>query len=324
MPRLRRSAVDKPGIRRRRRGKGFSYTDENGNTVRDPETLQRLRDLVVPPAWTDVWLATHANDHIQALGTDAAGRRQYMYHQKWRETKDREKFDRALEFASTLPSARRTITRHLRADEITRERAFAAALRIVDSGALRVGSAQYAQANGSFGVTTLLGKHVKLRGNSIGFDFPGKSGQRWHITLEDEDLARALKPMLRRNAEERVLSYKDDDGAWHSVDGNQLNEFLRQVTGGDFTAKDFRTWQATVSAAMELARADAGASSDTARRKAVTDMMKTVAEHLGNTPAVVRSSYVDPRLVEMFMRGEAIQTCGISTSERAVQDLLNG
>lgn len=323
MPRLRRSAIDKPGITRRRRGKGFSYVDENGSNIRDPKTLLRLRELAIPPAWKDVWIATHANDHIQALGTDAAGRRQYMYHQKWRDTKDREKFDRALELANKLPSARRTITRHLRADGVTRERAFAAALRIVDSGALRVGSTQYAQANGSFGVTTILGKHVKVSGNSIDFDFPGKSGQQWQITIEDEDLAGALKPMLRRNAEERVLAYKADDGAWHSVDGSQVNEFLRQVTGGDFTAKDFRTWQATVSAAMELARADAGASSDTARRKAVTEMMKAVAEHLGNTPAVVRSSYVDPRLVELFMRGEVIETCGISASERAVQALLS-
>ncbi len=322
MPRLRRSAIDKPGISRRRRGKGFSYSDENGNTIRDPEILERIRDLAIPPAWKDVWIAPYPNGHIQALGTDDAGRRQYLYHQKWRDTKDREKFDRALDFADKLPSTRRTITRHLRSEGATREKAFATALRIVDSGALRVGSTQYAEANGSFGVTTILGKHIRVSGSSIHFDFPGKSGQRWQITIEDDDLAKALKPMLRRDPEERVLAYKDDDGAWHSVDASQLNDFLRQVTGGDFTAKDFRTWQATVSAAMELARADAGASSDSARRKAVTEMMKTVAGHLGNTPAVVRSSYVDPRLVELFMRGESIPICGVSASERAVQELL--
>lgn len=322
MPRLRRSAVNKPGITRRRRGKGFSYRSADGVLLRDDATLTRIRSLAIPPAWSDVWISPYANGHIQALGTDDAGRRQYLYHAAWRETKDREKFDRALEFAGKLPSTRRTITRHLRSDGSTQEKALAAALRIVDSGALRVGSTEYAETNGSFGVTTILGQHLRVRGSTIDFDFPGKSGQRWQISIEDTDLAEALKPMLRRDSDERVLAYKNDDGSWHSVDAAALNEFLRQVTGGDFTAKDFRTWQATVTAAMELARSDPGASSDTARRKAVTQMMKSVAEHLGNTAAVVRSSYVDPRLVELFMEGQVISICGVSASEKAVQKLL--
>lgn len=322
MPRLRRSAVNKPGIARRRRGKGFSYLSADGVPLRDDATLTRIRSLAIPPAWSDVWISPHANGHIQALGTDDAGRRQYLYHAAWRETKDREKFDRALEFAGKLPSTRRTITRHLRSDGSTQEKALAAALRIVDSGALRVGSTEYAETNGSFGVTTILGRHLRVRGSTIDFDFPGKSGQQWQISIEDADLAEALKPMLRRDSDERVLAYKNEDGSWHSVDAAALNEFLRQVTGGDFTAKDFRTWQATVTAAMELARSDPGASSDTARRKAVTQMMKSVAGHLGNTPAVVRSSYVDPRLVELFMEGQVISICGVSASEKAVQKLL--
>lgn len=322
MTRLRRSDCAKPGITRRRHGKGFSYRNVQGEKLTDDE-LQRVNDLVIPPAWSDVWIAPHANGHIQALGTDDAGRRQYIYHPKWREQKDREKFDRALEFGEKLPHARRVITQHLRSNGTTRERAFAAALRIVDSGALRVGSAQYAEANGSFGVTTILVEHVSIQGAVITFHFPGKSGQLWDTVIEDPDLAAALRPMLRRTGADTVLAYRTPDEQWHHVEASQLNEFLRQVTGGGFTAKDFRTWQATVVAAMELARQDLKATSRTARQKAVAATMRSVAEHLGNTPAIARSSYVDPRLVDRFMGGEVIPVAGFSASEKAVRGLLN-
>ncbi|MFC3300905.1 DNA topoisomerase IB [Arthrobacter agilis] len=322
MARLRRSNTRRPGISRRRHGKGFSYRAPSGELLQDREEIERIKDLVIPPAWKDVWIAPYPNGHVQAIGTDDAGRRQYMYHPAWREQKDREKFDRALDFGAKLPSARRAITQHLRSDGVQRERAFAAALRIVDSGALRIGSAQYAEANGSFGVTTLLVEHCTIDGNVIVFDFPGKSGQHWDTRLEDEDLAAALRPMVGREAADTVLAYQSDNGAWHHVDGAQLNEFLRQVTGGPFTAKDFRTWQATVVAAMALAKEDVGATTRTARQKAVTATMKAVADHLGNTPTVARSSYVDPRLVDRFMSGEVIPIATYSASEKAVQELL--
>lgn len=322
MARLRRSNTRKPGITRRRQGKGFSYRGPDGSLLRDRDELERVKGLVIPPAWRDVWIAPYRNGHVQVLGTDEAGRRQYIYHPAWREQKDREKFDRALEFGAKLPSARRAITQHLRSNGTTRERAFAAALRIVDAGALRIGSAQYAEANGSFGVTTLLVEHVSVEGPVITFNFPGKSGQWWDTTLEDADLAAALRPMLRREDADTVLAYRTSDEKWHHVDGSQLNEFLRQVTGGPFTAKDFRTWQATVIAAMALAREDLKATSRTARQKAVTATMRAVADHLGNTPAVARSSYVDPRLVDRFMSGEVIPIGSMTASEKAVQELL--
>lgn len=321
MPRLRRSDCNKPGYTRRRHGKGFSYRDQHGDRL-TPDDLARIKDLVIPPAWRDVWISPYPNGHIQAVGTDDAGRRQYIYHPAWREKKDREKFDRALDFGERLPSARRVITQHLRSDGSGKERAFAAALRIVDSGALRIGSAQYAAENGSFGVTTLRVDHVTISGPLITLQFPGKSGQQWDTTVEDADLAAALEPMLSRDDADTMLAYRMPDGSWHSVDASQLNEFLRQVTGGGFTAKDFRTWQATVVASMELARMDLSATSRTARQKAVAATMRSVADHLGNTPAVARSSYVDPRVVDRFMSGEVIPVASYSASEKAVRELL--
>ncbi|MDF9279004.1 DNA topoisomerase IB [Arthrobacter sp. EH-1B-1] len=321
MPRLRRSDCNKPGYTRSRHGKGFSYRNQQGEPLERDE-LERIKDLVIPPAWRDVWISPYPNGHIQALGTDDAGRRQYIYHPAWREKKDREKFDRALDFGERLPSARRVITQHLRSNGSGRERAFAAALRIVDSGALRIGSAQYAAENGSFGVTTLRVEHVTLSGPVITLQFPGKSGQQWDTTIEDPDLAAALRPMMRREGADTMLAYRAADESWHSIDASQLNEFLRQVTGGGFTAKDFRTWQATVVAAMELARMDLKATSRTARQKAVAATMRSVAEHLGNTPAIARSSYVDPRVVDRFMSGEAIPVASYSASEKAVRELL--
>ncbi|SDI19388.1 DNA topoisomerase I, catalytic core [Arthrobacter subterraneus] len=321
MPRLRRSDCNKPGYTRSRHGKGFSYRNQQGQPL-ERDDLKRVKELVIPPAWQEVWISPYPNGHIQAVGTDDAGRRQYIYHAAWREKKDREKFDRALDFGERLPSARRVITQHLRSNGSGRERAFAAALRIVDSGALRIGSAQYAAQNGSFGVTTLRVEHVTLSGPVITLGFPGKSGQQWDTTIEDPDLAAALRPMVRREDGDTMLAYRAADGSWHSVEASQLNEFLRQVTGGGFTAKDFRTWQATVVAAMELARLDLKATSRTARQKAIAATMRSVAEHLGNTPAIARSSYVDPRLVDRFMSGEVIPVASYSASEKAVRELL--
>lgn len=321
MPRLRRSDCNKPGYTRRRHGKGFSYRNQQGEPL-EPDELERIKALVIPPAWRDVWISPYPNGHIQALGTDDAGRRQYIYHPAWREKKDREKFDRALEFGERLPGARRVITQHLRSNGSGKERAFAAALRIVDSGALRIGSAQYAEENGSFGVTTLRVEHVTISGPVITLQFPGKSGQQWDTIIEDPDLAAALRPMMRRENADTMLAYRAADESWHSVDASQLNEFLRQVTGGGFTAKDFRTWQATVVAGMELARMDLKATSRTARQKAVAATMRSVAEHLGNTPAIARSSYVDPRVVDRFMSGEVIPVASYSASEKAVRELL--
>ncbi|MCC3294564.1 DNA topoisomerase IB [Arthrobacter sp. zg-Y411] len=324
MARLRRSNCEHPGYSRRRWGKGFSYRDLRGETITDRQVLARIRNLAIPPAWTDVWISPYPNGHIQATGTDGAGRKQYIYHPHWREMKDREKFDRALAFAQSLPPARRLITKHLRAGGSGAERALAAALRIVDAGALRVGGARYAEANGSYGTTTLRIEHVRLDGDQVRFDFPGKSGQEWHTSIRDADLAAALEPMLQRPDADTALAYIGADGAWHSVDAAQLNAFLKEVTGGDFTAKDFRTWQATVVAAMSLARLAPDAGTKRARQQAVAATAHDVAEHLGNTPAIARKSYIDPRVVDRFFDGEVIPVAGFSASETAVRLMLEG
>ena len=322
MARLRRSNCEHPGYSRRRWGKGFSYRDIRGAVISDRQVLARIRSLAIPPAWTDVWISPYANGHIQATGTDGAGRKQYIYHPHWREMKDREKFDRALSFAQSLPAARRLITKHLRAEGAGPERALAAALRIVDAGALRVGGTRYAEANGSYGTTTLRIEHVRLDGPEVRFDFPGKSGQEWHTSIRDADLAAALEPMLRRPDPDTALAYRGADGNWHSVDAAQLNAFLKEVTGGDFSAKDFRTWQATVVAAMSLARLAPDAATKRARLKAVAATARDVAEHLGNTPAIARKSYIDPRVVDRFFDGEVIPVTGFSASETAVRLML--
>ena len=269
-----------------------------------------------------MWISPHANGHIQATGTDAAGRRQYIYHPHWRELKDREKFNRSLAFAQSLPGARRLITKHLRTDGTGPERAFAAALRIVDAGALRIGGERYAEVNGSYGTTTLRVEHVTVQGNEVRFDFPGKSGQEWHTLIEDPDLVAALAPMLARPHADTALAYEGTDGAWHSISAASLNAFLKEVTGGDFTAKDFRTWQATVVAAMHLARAFPLAATKTDKRKAVAATARKVADHLGNTPSIARKSYIDPRVVDRFFDGEVIEVAGFSASETAVRVML--
>lgn len=321
--RLRRSNCEHPGYTRQRRGRGFSYQDVRGDLLQDRETLERVRSLAIPPAWTDVWISPYPNGHIQATGTDAAGRRQYIYHPHWRELKDREKFDRALAFAQALPAARRLITKHLRAEGSGPQRAFAAALRIVDAGALRIGGERYAEVNGSYGTTTLRIEHVTVQGDEVRFDFPGKSGQEWHTAIQDPDLVAALGPMLSRPDADTALAYIGTDGAWHSIAGSSLNAFLKEVTGGDFSAKDFRTWQATVVAAMHLARAFPEASTKRDRQRAVTTTARKVAEHLGNTPAIARKSYIDPRVVDRFFDGEVIEVAGFSASETAVRVMLS-
>lgn len=320
--RLRRSNCEHPGYSRQKRGRGFSYRGPRGDLVTDKETRDRIRSLAIPPAWQDVWISPHANGHIQATGTDAAGRRQYIYHPHWRELKDREKFDRSLEFAQSLPAARRLITKHLRAEGTGPQRALAAALRIVDAGALRIGGERYAEVNGSYGTTTLRVEHVTVQGNEVRFDFPGKSGQEWHTLIEDPDLVAALAPMLARPNPDTALAYEGQDGNWHSISASSLNGFLREVTGGDFTAKDFRTWQATVVAAMHLARAFPLASTKADKRKAVASTAKKVADHLGNTPSIARKSYIDPRVVDRFFDGEVIDVTGFSASETAVRQML--
>lgn len=321
MPRLRRSNSSGTGIRRIRVGSGFRYRDDSGRPV-DASTRARIRQLVIPPAWDDVWISPFENGHILATGTDAAGRTQYLYHPFWRQKKDRLKFDRALELAASLPAARRTVTTDLRDTEASKARALAAAFRLLDTGSLRVGSERYAQQHGSHGLSTLLCSHASISGDTVSLSFPGKSGQEWESVLVDAELARVLRSLKRRGGHARLLAFKDG-GSWHPLSADDINAYVARRTGGQFTAKDFRTLHGTVTAAVALA--DVGPQkTPTARKRAVAQVMRDVAAVLGNTPTVARSSYVDPRVVDKYDRGQTIDPDAGTSAESRLRELLDG
>lgn len=320
MVRLRRSDPAGPGYRRRRSGRGFGYRDPAGATVRDAELRERFRSLAIPPAWNDVWISAFPNGHIQATGVDAAGRRQYLYHPAWRQQRDRQKFDRALELAAALPSARAAVTRALRNNSDSARRCLAAAFRLLDSGSLRIGSERYLDENGSHGLSTLLCTHVSVSVDTVTLGFPAKSGQTWDSVIRDPDLAAFLRDRLRFDREAPLLSWLDDDGI-HSLSAAEINDFVRERTGGDFTAKDFRTLRGTVAAALSLAR-DGRATSAAGRTRAVRLAMVAAADALGNTPAIARTSYVDPRLVDRYLAGETITATTLAAAESELRGLL--
>ena len=319
--RLRRSDSAAPGIHRVRSGRGFRYQDAAGAPVTDPELLDRIAKLVIPPAWTDVWIAPYPNGHIQATGVDVAGRRQYLYHPLWREQKDRLKFDRMLAFAEALPAARRGVTRDLRGDRLSRERVLAGAFRMLDSAALRVGSERYVDENGSFGLSTLLCAHASvLEGAVVRLRFPAKSGHAWESELHDRDLAPLVSALKRRGGRARLLAWHLE-GVWHPVSAEEINQDLRERTGGEFSAKDFRTLRGTMAAALSLARSGPQ-STEAARAHAVVEAIKAAAQVLENTPAVARSSYVDPRVLDRYAHGETIDASRPGSVEAQLRAML--
>ncbi len=307
MTRLRRVSCAGPGLGRRAQGKGFSYLDAAGNPVRDEVAVARIAALVIPPAWTDVWICPLANGHIQATGVDARGRRQYRYHDAWRVQRDLAKHDRVLEFAARLPAARERMLDHLRASNaLTRERVLACAVRLIDLGFFRIGGEQYAQENGSYGLATLRKEHVRVtRDGQVELEFVGKSGKLWHRSVADPEVVEVVGALKRRRGGgPELLAYRAGP-AWVDVKSTDINAFLREVTGGDATAKDFRTWSATVLAAVGLA-VSTHAETPTARKRAVTRVVKEVAEKMGNTPAVCRASYIDPRVLDLYDNGVTV------------------
>ena len=320
MPRLRRSRPDGPGIHRVRSGSGFGYRDAAGKPVKTAATLDRIAELVIPPAWTDVWIEANADGHIQATGIDAAGRRQYLYHPAWRERKDKAKFTRALALAESLPSARRQVTIDLRAEGLPRERVLAAGFRMMDAGSLRVGSERYARTNGSFGLTTLLGSHATVSGSTVELKFPAKSGHAWDSRIVDGDLADVVRLLKRRGANAHLLSFKTGT-TWHPISAPEFNEYVRERTGGDFTAKDFRTLHGTLAAAKSLA-SHGPEKKLRGRTRAISQAMRDVADELGNTPAVARRSYVDPRVVRAYQRGTTIDPDRLGSAETELRVLL--
>ena len=317
MPRVRRSDSSKPGISRRRRGRGFEYR-RDGRLIRARADLERIRSLAIPPAWKDVWICADPLGHLQATGVDSAGRRQYLYHDAWRLRRDREKFERMLEFAAALGPLRAQTDRCLAGEGLGRQRVLSCAVRLLDRGFFRIGSEVYAEDNGTFGLATMLRSHVALRDDYVvTFDYPAKGGERRIQSVVDPEAYDVVAALKRRRAGgTELLAYKNGR-RWVDVTSADINEFIQDLTGGPFTAKDFRTWNATVLAASSIALLGGQAKSVTARKRIVSLAIGEVARYLGNTPAVCRSSYVDPRVVDRFNAGQTI----LGTLERLPVDL---
>jgi DNA topoisomerase IB len=305
--RLRRVDCSTPGIQRRRRGRGFEYLDEDGRKVSEEEVLERIRSLAIPPAWEDVWICPYPMGHIQATGTDAAGRKQYRYHDRWRERRDREKFDEMLDFARALPRMRRRAAKDLRRTGFPRERALGCAVRLLDRGFFRIGSEGYAEENQTYGLATMRKDHVTVRDGLVIFDYEAKGGQKRLQRISDPEVLEVVKAMKsRRGGGEELLAYKQGR-RWVDVKSADINEYVKEAARGDYSAKDFRTWNATVLAAVALAVSGQAASgSKAARKRATKRAIEEVARYLGNTPAVCRASYIDPRVFDRFDGGLTI------------------
>jgi DNA topoisomerase-1 len=300
-PRLRRSDCSAPGIRRRRHGRGFVYVDEDGRRIDEPEVLVRIGELAIPPAWEDVWICPYPNGHLQATGTDAAGRKQYRYHDAWRTRRDAEKFDDMVLFARALPRLRRHVDRDLECGTLDRSCVLACAVRLLERGFFRIGSEEYAEDNSSYGLATMRKQHVTIEdGGLMIFDYPAKSGQRRHQGVIDDRACAIVAALKRRRAGGVELLAYTVGRRWTDVRSEDINEYLKQATGGDHSAKDFRTWNATALAAVALAVSGESARTKTARRRAIKRAVEEVAVYLGNTPAVCRASYIDPRVFDAF------------------------
>jgi len=304
--RLRRADCAGPGIRRVRRGRGFSYEDGSGEKIADEETLERIRQLAIPPAWKEVWICPDPFGHIQATGYDEAGRKQYLYHERWQQRQAERKFELVREFALKLPKLRRAVTADLRRQGMPRERALACAVRLLDLGFFRIGSEVYAEENESFGLATVRREHVTVKRSEVVFDFPAKSGQRRVQSIRDAAARRVLEAMYRRRSgPEDLLAYRAG-GEWVDVRSDEINEYIHEKIGEEFTAKNFRTWHGTVLAAVALA-GEERPRSDAAAKRAITRAVNQVSEALGNTPAVCRASYIDPRVLDRYRDGTTIR-----------------
>jgi DNA topoisomerase IB len=334
---LRRSDPDSTGIRRRRCGRGFTYLGPDAVTLKDQRTLARIKALVIPPAWQDVWICVDPQGHIQAVGIDAAGRRQYRYHDSWRQQRDQDKHDRVQHFGAALPGIRTTVDQDLDARGLGRERVLAAAIRLIDLGFFRSGGEEYAEQNGTFGLATIRKDHVTLTKGQLVFDYLAKGAkQREQAVAEDQVCAAVRSLRRRRGGGDQLLVYRSGP-RWHDVTAADINDYLREISGDDYTAKDFRTWHATVLAAVGLAVSERAGRSDSARKHAVARVVREVADYLGNTPAVARASYIDPRVIDLYQDGHTIAAAlgklgegghfgGLATrgpAEKAVLDLLS-
>ena len=318
-----------PGIRRRRAGSGFTYVGPDGKRVTDAAVLLRIKHLVIPPAWTDVWICPDREGHIQATGRDARGRKQYLYHPRWREVRDAAKYERLVAFGGALPHIREQIESDLRRRGIPREKVLAAVVKLLEETSIRVGNEEYLRQNGSVGLTTMSDDNAHFEGNRLRFEFKGKSGKQHSVELNDKRLARIVKQCQDVPGQE-LFQYLDEDGERHAVGSSDVNQYLREISGSDFTAKDFRTWNGTV-LAMRYLRVCEAPTSATAGKRSVSAAIKSVAHELGNTPAVCRKAYVHPVVLNAYIEGflepearlvEVKPALGLSDEEQCVLGLL--
>ena len=304
-----------PGIRRRRAGRGFHYTGPDGATIRDRETLKRIRALAIPPAWTDVWICPLPNGHIQASGRDARGRKQYRYHARWREVRDETKYSRTIAFARALPKLRERVEQDLARRGLPREKVLATIVKLLETTFIRVGNEEYARANRSYGLTTMRDRHARIDGTQVKFRFRGKSGKEYQVGVRDRRVAAVVKRSQELPGQ-HLFQYVDEDGVRRTIDSDDVNEYIREATGEDFTAKDFRTWAGTLLAATALKAAES-VDSQAAAKRVVVKAIEGVARKLGNTPAVCRRCYVHPAIIESYMDGTMIH----ALKERAEGEL---
>ena len=299
---LRYANADRPGIRRHRAGRGFRYVSSDGEAISDESDLKRIRHLAIPPAWTDVWICSDARGHLQATGRDAKGRKQYRYHERFRAVRDETKYERMIEFAHALPKIRARVDADLRSAKLTRERVLATIVRLLEITLIRVGNEEYAKANASYGLTTLREKHVEVDGSLVRFRFKGKSGKTHDVGVRDRRVARVIRELQELPGQD-LFTYVDDDGEVKPVRSEDVNAYLREIAGDDFTAKDFRTWAGTVLTAAALAGLKP-VENERYAKKNVSAAVARVASRLGNTPAVCRKCYIHPAIVEAYMSGD--------------------
>jgi len=330
---LRYVSDDMPGIRRSRRGDGWAFTRPDGTPLRDAEEIQRIRHLAIPPAWTDVWISPHRNGHLQATGRDARGRKQYRYHERWRAHRDEAKYERMVAFGRALPRIRERVAADLARDGLPREKVLATVVRLLDTTAIRVGNEEYARENRSYGLTTLRDRHASVQGAKVKFEFRGKAGKMHAVAVEDRRLARIVRQCQELPGHE-LFQYVDDGGERRAVSSEDVNEYLHDIAGEDFSAKDFRTWNGTVLAACFLRELGAVGSEREGKRH-VKEAIDRVAAQLGNTPTIARKCYVHPDVIDAHMDGSllrvrmhaparrrATQEEGLRDEERAVLRLL--
>jgi DNA topoisomerase-1 len=319
--RLKRADCAGPGIKRVRRGRGFSFSDLDGIAIEDEETLERIRQLAIPPAWKEVWICPDPFGHIQATGYDEAGRKQYLYHERWQQRQAERKFELIREFARKVPKLRRSVTADLRREGMPRERALACAVRLLDLGFFRVGSEVYAEENESFGLATVRREHVTIGKSEIVFDFPAKSGQRRIQSIRDAAARRAIETMYRRRGgPDDLLAYQEGK-EWRDVRSDEINEYIHEHIGNGFTAKNFRTWHGTVLAAVELS-GEEKPRSEAAAKRAIKRAVDSVSDALGNTPAVCRASYIDPRVLDRYRDGVTIKAAAASNGRMTAKQRL--